>query len=157
MSTIPGIDTIDQLRMRLPGALVGEATASCALDGDTVAMGVFLLLPWPPAVNNLYATVNGRRVLTKRGRNYKDRVAAIVLAKGRPSVKGHCKVDIIAHYPDRRRRDLDGILKIVLDSLTEAGVYEDDSRIVELRVRRGDRVEGGQVAVWVEPGEECDQ
>ena len=35
-------------------------------------------LPLPPSVNHLYATVNGRRVLSRAGRNYKALVAEAV-------------------------------------------------------------------------------
>jgi crossover junction endodeoxyribonuclease RusA len=41
------------------------------------------------------------------------------------------------HAPDRRRRDLDNVLKSTLDSLTHAGVWDDDSQIDQLSVERG--------------------
>jgi crossover junction endodeoxyribonuclease RusA len=43
---------------------------------------------------------------------------------------------IQAWLPDRRRRDLDNLLKAVQDALAHAGVYDDDSQIVDLRIRR---------------------
>jgi crossover junction endodeoxyribonuclease RusA len=36
--------------------------------------------------------------------------------------------------PDRRKRDIDNIPKIVLDSLQGAGCFDDDSQIVELHL-----------------------
>lgn len=47
------------------------------------------------------------------------------------------KVDIIAYPPDKRRRDLDNLLKAPQDSLQHAGVFHDDSQIADLRIRRG--------------------
>lgn len=38
--------------------------------------------------------------------------------------------------PDNRRRDAVNLLKAPLDALAHAGVYEDDSQIVELSIRR---------------------
>ena len=38
--------------------------------------------------------------------------------------------------PDKRRRDLDNLLKATLDSLTHAGVWSDDSQIDALSIRR---------------------
>ena len=41
-----------------------------------------------------------------------------------------------AFPPDRRRRDLDNLLKPALDALQHAGVYEDDSQVDWLVARR---------------------
>lgn len=43
---------------------------------------------------------------------------------------------IKASPPDRRARDLDNILKALLDALAHAGVYADDSEIDELHIYR---------------------
>ena len=37
--------------------------------------------------------------------------------------------------PDKRRRDIDNLLKPILDALGQYGVYEDDSQIIDLRIR----------------------
>ena len=47
---------------------------------------------------------------------------------------GPVRVVIEAFPPDRRKRDLDNVLKSLLDSLTHAGVWEDDSQIQDLRI-----------------------
>lgn len=54
--------------------------------------------------------------------------------------------------PDARRRDLDNLLKCLLDSLKHAGVYADDSLIREIHVRFGepDRP-NGSVLVELKP------
>ena len=41
-------------------------------------------------------------------------------------------ITIAAFPPDRRRRDLDNILKCLFDSLQHAGVFEDDSQIKQI-------------------------
>lgn len=46
------------------------------------------------------------------------------------------RVEISVTPPDRRRRDLDNLLKAVLDSMQAAAVYYDDSQIDELLVIR---------------------
>ena len=50
---------------------------------------------------------------------------------------GDVSVEIDLYPPDRRRRDIDNPLKCLLDSMTHAGVYEDDSQIkdIELHMR----------------------
>ena len=56
---------------------------------------------------------------------------------------------ILAKPPDRRRRDLDNILKALLDSIVHAGVIEDDSQIDEIQITRGDVVADGAVVVRI--------
>jgi crossover junction endodeoxyribonuclease RusA len=98
---------------------------------------IALTLPWPPAANNLHAVVRGRKVLSKAGRMYRELVALRVLEQKTPSFGAlPLTVQIDAHMPDKRRRDLDNILKAALDSLTRAGVWDDDSQIHHLSIRR---------------------
>jgi len=37
--------------------------------------------------------------------------------------------------PDRRRRDLDNLLKSLLDAITHAGIWDDDSQVKHLEIR----------------------
>jgi crossover junction endodeoxyribonuclease RusA len=102
---------------------------------------VTLELPWPPALNRYYRHVNGRTLLSRDGRAYRNEVLNTLLrtgfVRGRSMPEGaRLRVEIQAHVPDRRRRDLDGMLKAVLDALTHARVYEDDSLIDDLRITR---------------------
>jgi crossover junction endodeoxyribonuclease RusA len=59
------------------------------------------------------------------------------------------RVEIQAFRPDRRRRDLDNLLKAILDSLTHAGVMQDDALIEDLRIYWADDV-GGMVKIKIE-------
>ena len=45
-------------------------------------------------------------------------------------------VTIEAYPPDKRKRDLDNILKSLLDALQHAGMYPDDSQIDVLSIAR---------------------
>lgn len=87
------------------------------------------VLPFPPSVNNYYAVVRGRKILSKRGREYKRGAAQHLLVWGLQRIEGPVWVELLYVPPDRRRRDLDNLLKPVLDSLTEAGIYGDDSQV----------------------------
>lgn len=100
-------------------------------------VAIALTLPYPPSVNGYWRAVNGRQIISKRGREYRRAVVdAVALLPIDSPVSGSLAVTIWASMPDKRRRDLDNLLKSSLDALGHAGVYEDDSQIDDLRVVR---------------------
>lgn len=86
-------------------------------------------------------------LLSKKGRAYKDTGTAELLAQNVPQGTGDARyeISIDAYPPDRRRRDLDNILKPIFDVLEEYGALENDSQIDILTVRR--RGKGGYVTI----------
>ena len=56
---------------------------------------------------------------------------------------------IDARPPDARKRDLDNLLKALLDGLQGAVLFDDDSQIDDLQIVRGQRAQGGKVIVQV--------
>lgn len=95
---------------------------------------VVLTLPWPPSVNRYWRQLNGRAILSADGRAYKQEVAACCIFVGAQKFEGPVAVDILAVRPDKRRRDLDNLLKAALDAMTP-WVWADDSQVVDLRIR----------------------
>ena len=96
-----------------------------------------LVLPWPPTVNTYYRNVAGKTLISAKGREYRAAVAdQVLIQRGAKHLTGRLSVDIEAHVPDRRNRDLDNLFKAVLDSLTKAGVWDDDGQIDELSIKR---------------------
>lgn len=82
-------------------------------------------------------------LISAAGREYRRAVGHEVLqgrAVGicRPSAyTGRLAVTVNIHAPDRRRRDIDNVAKALLDALTHAGLWEDDSQLDDLRLIRG--------------------
>lgn len=110
-------------------------------------MTLQLTLPYPPSVNTYWrhpsrGPLAGRHLISQEGRDYREAVRAYVAEGCFGNITGPVAVDIEAFFPDRRRRDLDNILKSLLDSLTHAGVWEDDSQITDLRIRKGPFIAG---------------
>jgi len=113
------------------------------------ANGVTLTLPWPPSVNAYWRTFQGRMIISAKGREYRTAaIEQVRLQGGANNYKGKLCVEIEAFRPDKRRRDLDNLLKATLDACTAAGVWEDDSNIVDLRIYWADTI-GGMIKVHV--------
>lgn len=54
-------------------------------------------------------------------------------------------------FPDRRRRDLDNVLKPLNDVITKAGIWQDDSLIVFQTVTRGKVLKPGLIRAIIFP------
>lgn len=66
------------------------------------------------------------------------------------NIPGRLSVLIRCYPPDRRARDLDNLGKTLLDSLTKAGLWKDDSQIDRLTFERCEMLKGGAVSVTVD-------
>ncbi len=100
-------------------------------------------LPFPPSVNSYWRSIiRGKRsvvLISERGREYRVDVQAAILKRFgilRPT-QSRLSVSIHAIMPDCRQRDIDNLPKAILDALTHARVWVDDSQIDVLMIRRG--------------------
>jgi crossover junction endodeoxyribonuclease RusA len=104
-----------------------------------------LVLPLPPGVNNQYVSVGRRRVLSATARTYHRDVAKVVAAlrsRGEldPRVERSLGVSLLGVYLEYffetpHKRDLDGGLKITLDTLGRT-LHFDDRAIVDLHLSK---------------------
>ena len=106
-------------------------------------------LPFPPSVNNLFLNVSrGGRVKTAKYRAWEKQADA-----AKPAGIVRLSGEVIAVYtygrPDKRRRDVANLEKAIGDTLTRWGALEDDSQIVDIRLRWGrtDEIEPGECRV----------
>ncbi len=110
--------------------------ADVKVTGDALALS----LPIPPSVNHQYATVNGRRLLSAKGRAFKAFVGqqilvALAQSPHRDTLRHsfrqtHLSLSIRFFFASALRRDTDGGLKIAQDALCE-GLGLNDNRVVE--------------------------
>ena len=108
-----------------------------------------LTLPYPPSINHYWRRVGPRTLISREGRTFRKNVCALLGGGGprKPPSGGRIALAMDAFPPDRRRRDLDNLLKCTQDSLAHAGVFEDDSQIDLLIVRRCKPVKGGKAVI----------
>ena len=117
-----------------------------------------LELPWPGATGNTQAR-HGKRgsYLNPLVARYRALVAQTASAQGwggwdgRKALLGPLAAELLLAPPDRRARDADNVAKVVLDSVTHAGVLADDSNKVirTLTIQWTDPVPGGRVLVTI--------
>jgi crossover junction endodeoxyribonuclease RusA len=129
-----------------------------------VSREVHLELPWPPGVNH-YKTV-GRLTKTRKGKLYQARINTLATRRFYHEVwaiwknsgleglgKSRLSMYVQLFPGDLRKRDIDGPLKCLLDSMQHAGVYEDDNQIDSLLITRLHPVDGGRVTVLIQAQE----
>lgn len=115
-----------------------------------------LRLPFPPSANTHWRNISkgplaGRVLISERGRDYRRVVLQLCMeADAMHGLAGRLLVLIEAYPPDRRARDLDNLQKPLLDSLTKANVWRDDSQIDDLHIVRRSVVAGGAIVVHIE-------
>lgn len=124
-----------------------------------------LELPFSPSVNHYKRT--GRITTTKSGKRFQPRIDTpatkrfyfevwmkIRLAMANEGLKSFqgatISVEVHAYPPDNRKRDIDNLIKPLLDAMQKGGLYDDDNQIARLLVQRCDIFEGGKIIVRIE-------
>ena len=109
-----------------------------------------LILREPPSANRWWRNVNGRMVLSRAAREYKQHVAnEAFVRRVRPIQKPEHVAVTITWYRQRRVGDLDKRVGILLDALI-GHCYTDDSQVTSLFAQRVDAAERrGEVEVMV--------
>ncbi len=101
-------------------------------------------LPFPPSVNHTWMRGKGNRLYScakvkdfhKLASVRIDTAKTLFNSIGFP-IKGRLRVVITLNEKDKRSRDLDNYNKSAMDACTKNGLWEDDSQIDELIIRRG--------------------
>ena len=109
-------------------------------------------LPYPPTVNTYYRNVQGKTLISAKGRQYRRDVATAVMVQCVAlGLTGKLRMRAAVMFPDRRKRDIDNLGKALLDSMEKAGVYENDNQIRDYHIIDAGIERGGHVKVWLEP------
>ena len=112
-------------------------------------------IPFPPATGNHYRsfTFKTRRdFVTKKAQAYRLAVKSCLVASRfaqSDMFVDHVNVVMNIYPPDRRKRDIDNVAKVVWDALTLAGLWKDDKLIKNLHVSVHEPFEGGYINLEV--------
>lgn len=95
-----------------------------------------LRLPFPPSLNATYRWGRGNWYKTKAATDYTWMVKQAFLTK---QIRGFeadkpLKLTVNAYPADKRKHDVDNILKVLMDSLQTAKVYDNDCQVKILHV-----------------------
>ena len=117
---------------------------------------VAVTLPYPPSANSMWRHV-GKKVLRSREYEMWRAHAGLIIrrATGGSRLEGPYAMTVMVGRPDRRRRDLDNLLKPIGDVMVLAGAVEDDHHCQRIDASWSTDVEGVFVRVmqtrFVEP------
>lgn len=108
-----------------------------------------LLLPYPPSVNHYWGQAGKHRFIGAKGKAFRLAVAEECAENGIVGLEGRLAVHVALFPPDKRKRDVDNVLKSLLDACEHAGCYESDSQIDELHIVRQEIRKGGGCTVLI--------
>ena len=112
-------------------------------------MHIQLELPYPPSVNHYWGQAGNHRFIGKKGKEFRAAVSDAVCEAGIQALEGRLAVHVALYPPDRRKRDIDNVLKSLLDACEHAGCYENDSQIDELHIIRRDVIKDGACTIVI--------
>jgi crossover junction endodeoxyribonuclease RusA len=125
-------------------------SASSAQESASVFV---VVLPYPPSLNHLWRRVGSKTLLSAEGRRYHELVGAfvkIIRSQGSTVPGPPHRVTMLATPPDRRRRDLDNLLKASLDPVYRA-IGHDDSEVEALSIAWNRDGGHARLEVHIEP------
>ena len=118
-------------------------------------------MPYPPSINRYWQTslrksrnphtgqITTVKAVGKRkevANYFKQVYYTLNLQRLQPQLKAErLKIELFIYPPDNRKRDLDNVLKAILDALQYAKVFTDDFQIWKLLVERREVKKGGEV------------
>lgn len=133
-------------------------------SGGSLSPGAFVTTtPWPPSMNEYWHARGVRRLLkrdgrpvwrwvpmfyiARAGRLFRRRVALQCRPPHRPFFECRLGCQLALYPPDQRGRDIDNILKGLLDALEHAGIYRNDRQIRRLAMEFLESEPPGRVEV----------
>ena len=108
-----------------------------------------LELPFPPSTNHSHQYGSGRKFLSKKTKEFRERVQEIVIESKAQKIEGRLSLFLGIFPPDKRRRDIGNYEKQTTDALMNAGVFDDDEQIDLITIVRQEVTKGGKCVVII--------
>lgn len=118
---------------------------------------ITLKLPLPPTINHYYSS----KVIKKGGKYisiiyvqdsvhlFRKQVVEITCQVVSEQLLGRIAINVVIHPKNNRTTDIDNHLKGLLDALTKAAVWVDDSQVDKIIIERGRPINGGLCVVEI--------
>lgn len=108
-------------------------------------MQIIVSLPFPPSLNRLWRAGKGKVYRSADYEAWRSESAWEARRQaGTRKIAGQFRIIVNVVRPDRRHRDIDNLLKAVLDCLQHAGVIKNDKNCEHIEIK------------WVEDGPPCE-
>jgi crossover junction endodeoxyribonuclease RusA len=107
-----------------------------------------ITLPYPVSVNRAWRQAGGRIYLNPLVKRYRQEVWVLLFNKIKFGA-AKIRVEIKMFPPDKRHRDIDNIMKVLLDSLQHAGTIDNDSQIAQLYIEKLEVRAAGEVEITI--------
>lgn len=117
-----------------------------------MSKALFLILPFPPSVNACWRNINGKTLISAKGRAFRaNAVAAIYeqLRRRPKAITEKVSVVIKMYPPSKRRMDIDNYLKAPFDALTHANIWKDDDQVKHVDMQWCEVVKGGRFEITI--------
>ena len=106
-------------------------------------------LPFPPSVNTYWRRSGFRIHVSQKGTQFR-KDALELIGNIKDKLLSPLTVTLDLYPPCRRKRDVDNYAKGVLDALTHAGVWDDDSQVQRLTIQKYPKDGDPRVEVTIE-------
>jgi crossover junction endodeoxyribonuclease RusA len=115
-------------------------------------MKTTFVLPLPTSLNRLYRSAPNHSgvYLSAEGIAWTQEAGLKINRQNVPEIPPPYKVEYAAGRPDKRRRDIANLEKILSDTLQKCFVITNDCEIEDMRLRWSKAVEPGTIRVTVE-------
>lgn len=105
---------------------------------------------WPPSANKNWMIRRGRFVSTDAAACYKRLIKDLSYTWEKITFLKDIEITIKAFPPDKRKRDIDNLLKVTLDSLQNTHLFENDEQIRKITIERMHKCDKGKLQIRLE-------